>query len=70
MKIPLIATEQYPERLGHTVKELDIEHVSGVFHKTKFSMCTDEVKTKLNELGGQGENKLEHIILFGIEVST
>lgn len=70
MEIPLIATEQYPERLGPTAKELDIGHAVGVFPKTLFSMCTSEVKSKLDELYGGDGNKLEHIVLFGIEVCT
>lgn len=68
MDIPLIVTEQYPERLGNTVKEIDIQHVTGIFSKTKFSMC-DEILSKLNELDGQEKDKLEHVVLFGIEVS-
>lgn len=63
LKIPLIATEQYPEKLGRLVKELDVSHACGVFPKTQFSMALPEIMSKINEMG-----KLESIVLFGLEV--
>lgn len=65
MKIPLIATEQYPEKLGNTVKELDVKHASGMYAKSQFSMITPEVSAKIKELYG---DQLESVVLFGIEV--
>lgn len=62
LKIPLIATEQYPEKLGRLVKELDVSHACGVFPKTQFSMALPEIMSKINEMG-----KLESIVLFGLE---
>eukprot|EP00933_Yihiella_yeosuensis_P016162 TRINITY_DN13909_c3_g1_i1.p1 TRINITY_DN13909_c3_g1~~TRINITY_DN13909_c3_g1_i1.p1 ORF type:complete len:198 (-),score=37.27 TRINITY_DN13909_c3_g1_i1:108-701(-) len=58
--IPLLVTEQYPERLGHTVPELDVSKAK-VFAKTKFSMCTNEF---ISELEG---TKRKAVVLFGIE---
>lgn len=66
MKIPLIATEQYPEKLGNTVKELDVKHASGMYGKSQFSMMTPEVNAKIKELFGT--NELQSVVLFGIEV--
>lgn len=67
MKIPLIATEQYPEKLGNTVKELDVKHASGLYGKSQFSMMTPEVSAKIKEL--YGTDQLQSVVLFGIEVS-
>lgn len=66
MKIPLIATEQYPEKLGNTVKELDVKHASGIYGKSLFSMMTPEVNAKIKEL--YCTDQLESVVLFGIEV--
>lgn len=66
MKIPLIATEQYPEKLGNTVKELDVKHASGLYGKSQFSMMTPEVTAKIKEL--YGNEQLQSVVLFGIEV--
>lgn len=67
MDIPLIVTEQYPEKLGRTINELDIQHAVGVFPKIQFSMITPEVESKLNyDVMG---NNLNHVVLFGIAVS-
>lgn len=64
LDIPLIATEQFPEKLGKIVKDLDIAHAQGVYPKTLFSMGTPEVLSKINELYGAN---LESVVLFGIE---
>ncbi|KAJ2609223.1 hypothetical protein H4S08_004137 [Coemansia sp. RSA 1365] len=60
-KIPLIATEQYPKGLGHTASEISLVHAELVEEKTKFSMLTQAVAGKLEDL------KAKSIVLFGIE---
>ncbi|GJQ09361.1 hypothetical protein GpartN1_g1152.t1 [Galdieria partita] len=47
-KIPVIATEQYPRALGHTVEELDPQKMK-VYEKTVFSMIVPEVEKCLLE---------------------
>ncbi|KAJ2762526.1 hypothetical protein IWQ57_005780, partial [Coemansia nantahalensis] len=59
--IPLIVTEQYPKGLGHTAKEIAVDHAALVDEKTKFSMLTPAVAEKLAELG------TESVVLYGIE---
>ena len=66
MKIPLIVTEHYPEKLGKIVPQLDVSHGT-VFSKTLFSMMTPEVESKMKEVGGAN---LESIVLMGLEVKT
>jgi nicotinamidase-related amidase len=59
LKIPSVASEQYPEKLGRTVSCIDISK-SIIFSKTKFSMITDDFpKSVLQER--------ETFVLFGIE---
>ncbi|KAJ2529319.1 hypothetical protein IWW43_004964 [Coemansia sp. RSA 1935] len=60
-KIPLIVTEQYSKGLGNTVSEIPIDHAVHVEDKSKFSMLTPLVSSKLKEL------KAESVVLFGIE---
>lgn len=67
LDVPLIVTEQYPERLGNTVKELEIGHKAALYSKSLFSMVTPDVKAKIDELFC-AEKKLESVVLFGIEV--
>lgn len=67
MQVPLLVTEQYPEKLGRTAAELDIGHAKGVFSKSLFSMVTPEVQGKIAELFG-AQNQLQSVVLFGIEV--
>ena len=62
MNIPIIVTEQNPEKLGITIKEFDIKHAIGPFGKTKFSMAIPEVTGYLKTL-----NNIESIVLFGME---
>lgn len=62
LDIPLIVTEQNPDKLGATVTELDIKHAFGNFAKTKFSMFVPEVKTYLSK-----ESHLDSIVLVGME---
>ncbi|XP_037027084.1 isochorismatase domain-containing protein 1-like [Bradysia coprophila] len=64
LEVPLICTEQYPEKLGNIVKELDIKHASGVYPKSLFSMAIPEINSKINELFG---SNLESVVIFGIE---
>lgn len=47
-QIPVIATEQYPRALGHTVEELDTQKMK-VYEKTVFSMMVPEVEKSLLE---------------------
>lgn len=65
LDVPLICTEQYPEKLGNIVKELDIKHAKGVYAKSLFSMAIPEVNSKITELFG---SNLESVVIFGIEV--
>ncbi|KAJ2000528.1 hypothetical protein GGI04_000106 [Coemansia thaxteri] len=61
LNIPLIVTEQYPRGLGSTANEINIDHAELVEAKTKFSMVTEGVLSKLVEL------KVESVVLYGIE---
>jgi nicotinamidase-related amidase len=62
LKIPVIATEQYPKGLGHTVEEIDTSHeLTTVVAKTDFSMIVPEVVAKLD-----GLNRTDAVIL-GLE---
>lgn len=62
LEIPLIVTEQNPEKLGATVSEFNIEHAVGNFAKTKFSMVVPDVRTYLTKV-----SNLETIVLVGME---
>lgn len=62
MNIPLIVTEQNPEKLGVTIKEFDIKHAIGPFGKTKFSMVIPEVSGYLKTL-----SNIETVVLLGME---
>src|SRR3989338_1242210 len=57
--LPLIATEQYPKGLGHTINKIEIDKI---IEKISFS-CFDnnEFKNKLRNL------KAKILVLFGIE---
>ncbi|KAJ1645990.1 hypothetical protein LPJ64_002503 [Coemansia asiatica] len=61
LSIPLIVTEQYPKALGHTVSDIEISHAALVEAKTKFSMYTEKVEKKLQEL------EVKSVVLYGIE---
>lgn len=63
--IPLIVTEQYPQGLGRTVSEIDIQHALGIVPKTKFSMVIPEVE---NIIKTSCSGQLKCAILFGVEV--
>jgi len=58
MKIPIIATEQYPKAFGSIVPEIDVKDVT-VFQKTQFSMVLKEVEPWLKNM--------DSVVLFGIE---
>lgn len=62
LKIPLIVTEQNPDKLGRTVAELDVSKASIVDPKTKFSMYTPKVANFF-----QHNQNLKSVVLFGIE---
>ncbi|XP_062127138.1 isochorismatase domain-containing protein 1 [Drosophila sulfurigaster albostrigata] len=62
--IPLLVTEQYPEKLGPTVCEIDIKHACGVVPKTKFSMVIPPVEEKMKSIFG---GTPQTAVLFGIE---
>lgn len=63
-EVPMIATEQYPEKLGQIVPEIkdNLPRLQVVYEKTMFSMMTEEVK---KSLAMQPER--HNIILYGIE---
>ena len=63
LDIPLIVTEQNPSKLGNTIKELDVTHATGIFDKSKFSMCIPEVQEVIEKL----PNKIESVVIFGLE---
>lgn len=66
LDIPLIVTEHYPDKLGPIVKDLDVSHAVGIYKKTLFSMTTQEVRDKIEQI--KKERDLKTIILFGLEV--
>lgn len=65
LDIPIVVTQQYTKVFGDTVPDVftDQDHFKSckMFEKKNFSMCTDEVKSHLNDL-----NK-KSVVLFGIE---
>ncbi|CAG0924031.1 unnamed protein product [Notodromas monacha] len=62
LDIPIVATEQYPKGLGHTVPELNLS-ASGIkpFEKSSFSMCIPAVLEKLKSSGASA------VMVCGIE---
>ncbi|EDO42007.1 predicted protein [Nematostella vectensis] len=66
MKIPIIATEQYPKGLGSTVSEIDTSTFEDkIFPKTVFSMVIPEVEEQLKTM-----SNIKSIVLFGIETQV
>ncbi|VDM65742.1 unnamed protein product [Strongylus vulgaris] len=59
LQVPIVVTEQYPQRLGSTVKELGLDDSIPRYAKTQFSMCVPEVNPLLKDK--------ESVILVGIE---
>lgn len=62
LRIPLIVTEQNPDKLGRTVPELDISKANLLDAKMKFSMYTPSVASFF-----QHNQNLKSVVLFGIE---
>uniref|UniRef100_A0A915MB61 Isochorismatase domain-containing protein 1 n=3 Tax=Meloidogyne TaxID=189290 RepID=A0A915MB61_MELJA len=61
LDIKIVATEQNPNGLGHTVTELGLQkHNVPVFTKTKFSMCSPDLR---NEFG----TGIKSVLICGIE---
>ena len=58
--VAVIATEQYPKGLGHTVAEIDLSNALTVA-KTDFSMIVPEVSAKLAEL------QVSDAVIVGLE---
>ncbi|XP_017140129.1 isochorismatase domain-containing protein 1 [Drosophila miranda] len=64
LKVPLLVTEQYPERLGKTISELDIQHACANIPKTKFSMIVEPIKKNMVDIFS---GKPQTVVLFGLE---
>ncbi|KAJ1649111.1 hypothetical protein IWQ61_009695 [Dispira simplex] len=61
LSIPIYVTEQYSQRLGNTLKELDISTAEKVLPKTRFSMFLPEIQESLQD------KKIRSVVLLGIE---
>jgi nicotinamidase-related amidase len=59
LNIPVVVSEQYPEKLGHTVADIDITRAH-VYSKTTFSMITPDFPTSILR-------DTDAFVLFGIE---
>lgn len=70
LDIPLIATEHYPQKLGHITQQLNVQHAHAICGKTLFSMITPEVKSKIDQIATEKSDggTLDHIVIFGLEV--
>ena len=66
LSIPLVVSEQCPETLGHTVKEIETFEAVSVFAKTQFSMVVPKLEEHFETLC---DGNLTSVILCGIEVS-
>ena len=66
LEVALIASEQYPEKLGRTVPELDVKHAIGVYPKTSFSMLADPDISAAVKLSTPS-TALQSVVLFGLE---
>lgn len=60
LEVPLVVTEQYPQKLGKTIPELKIDP-SVTIPKMQFSMFTEEVQDYCRN------EKISKAVLFGIE---
>lgn len=67
MDVPLLVTEQNPEKLGKIVQELEIDHAKAVVGKTRFSMLVPDIECCMKNLFEDG--KPSDVVLYGIEVS-
>ncbi|KAK8815383.1 hypothetical protein WA158_003595 [Blastocystis sp. Blastoise] len=69
LNVPVLMSEQYPEKLTHTVPELmEIINAEGqqpmpVFPKVQFSMLTPEFEAKMKELCPE----VTDVVVFGVE---
>ncbi|KAH8362731.1 hypothetical protein KR084_000390 [Drosophila pseudotakahashii] len=63
-RVPLVVTEQYPEKLGKTVCELDVTHACANVPKSKFSMLVEPVRKNMTDIFG---GKPKTVVLFGLE---
>ena len=61
LEIPLIMTEQSPEKLGKTIESIYIPQSHKYFQKTKFSALTDDVKDCITDFDRKA------LIIYGIE---
>lgn len=59
-----MVTEQYPEKLGSTVCELDIAHACAVVPKTRFSMLVPPIEEKMKNIFN---GKPKTAVIFGVE---
>ena len=66
LSVPLVVSEQSPQSLGHTVKEVEIFEAVKVIAKEQFSMVVPELEATLNSLC---DGNLASIVLCGMEVS-
>lgn len=64
-QIPLIVSEQFPEKLGPVVPELDVSHAALKYAKTQFSMATPELRNAIQKLFP--DSSLESVVIFGLE---
>ncbi|XP_077292397.1 isochorismatase domain-containing protein 2-like [Arctopsyche grandis] len=64
LNVPLYVSEQYPRGLGPTTKDFNKENAAITYDKTKFSMATPIL---LDDLKKQFPNKLDAVVLFGLE---
>lgn len=63
--LPIMINEQYPEGLGHTVKQISVllnDNNQKIFEKTEFSVC--DCSQSWNYLAKQNRN---NVIICGIE---
>jgi len=64
LSLPVVVTEQYPERLGATVSELQphISEAHPAIAKKLFSMCTPEVLLRLDGMPARTQ-----VVIMGLE---
>ena len=62
MDLPIIATEQYPRGLGHTIAELDESATRQCIEKVSFSCCGES-----NFMEALGETGRKQVLLVGME---
>uniref|UniRef100_A0A2P2IAW2 Isochorismatase domain-containing protein 1 n=1 Tax=Hirondellea gigas TaxID=1518452 RepID=A0A2P2IAW2_9CRUS len=64
MQVPLVVTEQSPESLGHSVKDIETYEAVAVLSKTQFSMVVPEMEELFSTLC---DGNMGSIVLCGIE---